>query len=731
MPADLIERLKKSPVLCDGAMGTLLYSKGVFINRCYDELNLSQPDLIRGIHHEYLQAGAEVIETNTFGGNSFRLERHGIANKVRDINLAGAHLAREAAKSFDVWVAGSVGPLGIRIEPLGKTSFAEARAAFREQIEALVEGGVNVLVMETFGYVEELHQAMLAARDVDPKIPVVAQVTVDEDSNCLDGSTPETFAPRLEEWGADVIGCNCSVGPVAMLEAMERVRAATSLPLSAQPNAGIPRSVEGRNIYLCSPEYMASYARKFVAAGVRLIGGCCGSTPDHIRVMKSALRAGEARARTVSSNAKVSASPVAAPAAPLGERSRIGAKLASGEFLTMVEIVPPKGTDIRKEVEGSRFLRSVGVDGINIPDSPRASARMSNQALSLLIQQEVGIETILHYTCRDRNVLCIQSDLLGAAATGLRNLICITGDPPKMGSYPDATAVFDVDAIGLVNIVHNLNRGLDIGGNAIGAGTSFVIGVGANPGVANLDEEVRRFEYKVAAGAEFAVTQPVFDLSLLETFLRRVEHCRIPVIAGIWPLVSARNAEFMKNELRVSVPDDILRRMSSAATPEAAREEGIAIAREMLVAVRGLVQGAQISAPQGKYSSAVDVLEALGGSSQFAAGNYPASKDPIWNPYSFYLISTPLVGSRIYAEITVAKFEDCLERLEKVVQELEKGEVPLETSLTLFEEGMQLSAGCRKELEEAEGKVEILLKQNGKFQPEPFDSLNDKVSIRK
>jgi methionine synthase I (cobalamin-dependent)/5,10-methylenetetrahydrofolate reductase len=620
MAVDLLERLKKSPVLCDGAMGTLLYSKGVFINRCYDELNLSQPELIRGIHHDYLQAGAEVIETNTFGGNSFRLERHSLASRVREINLAGAHLAGEAAKSFDVLVAGAVGPLGIRIEPLGKTSFAEARAAFREQIEALVEGGVDVLIMETFGYVEELHQAILAARDVDPKIRVVAQVTVDEDSNCLDGSTPETFAPRLEEWGADVIGCNCSVGPVAMLEAMERVRAATSLPLSAQPNAGTPRSVEGRNIYLCSPEYMASYARKFVNAGVRLIGGCCGSTPEHIRVMKSALRASEARSKTTGAHVKSGAAVAAAVATPLEQRSSLGAKLTAGEFVTMVEIVPPKGTDIRKEVEGSRFLKSVGVDGINIPDSPRASARMSNQALSLLIQREVGIETIMHYTCRDRNVLCIQSDLLGAAATGLHNLICITGDPPKMGSYPDATAVFDVDAIGLVNIVHNLNRGLDIGGNAIGAGTSFVIGVGANPGVSNLDEEVRRFEYKVEAGAEYAVTQPVFDLSLMEEFLRRIEHVRIPVVAGIWPLVSARNAEFMKNELRVSVPDSILQRMSSAPSPEAAREEGIAIAREMLIAVRGMVQGAQISAPQGKYSSAVDVLEALGGDSQAAAG---------------------------------------------------------------------------------------------------------------
>jgi len=615
MAGDLLARLKKSPVLCDGATGTLLYAKGIFINRCYDELNVSQPDLIRGLHHEYLQAGAEIIETNTFGGNSFRLARHSMENRVREINLAGARLGREAAKSFDVWVAGSVGPLGIRIEPLGKTSYQEARAAFREQIAALVEGGVDLLILETFGYLEELHQAILAAREVNPSIPIVAQVTIDEDGNCLDGSTPETFTPKLEEWGADVIGCNCSVGPVAMLDAIERVRAVTSLPLSAQPNAGIPRSVEGRNIYLCSPEYMASYARKFVAAGVRLVGGCCGSTPEHIRVMKSALRAGDARSKAPTTSVSGGVvTPLPSPAMPLEKRSQLGAKLAAGEFLTMVEIVPPKGTDIRKELEGARFLKSVGVDGINIPDSPRASARMSNQALSLLVQQQVGIEAVLHYTCRDRNVLCIQSDLLGAAATGIRNLICITGDPPKMGNYPDATAVFDVDAIGLVNIVQNLNRGLDIGGNPIGVGTSFVIGVGANPGVPNLDEEIRRFEYKVEAGAEYAVTQPVFDLSLLETFLRHIEHCRIPVIAGIWPLVSVRNAEFMKNELRVSVPNSILDRMARAKNPEAAREEGIAIAREMLVAVRDMVQGAQISAPLGRYASAVDVLEALGSS---------------------------------------------------------------------------------------------------------------------
>jgi homocysteine S-methyltransferase len=613
MPGDFLTRLATSPVLCDGAMGTLLYAKGVFINRCYDELNLSQPELIHGIHHDYLQAGAEVIETNTFGANSFRLARHTLAGRVHEINLTGARLAREAAKSFDAWVAGSVGPLGIRIEPLGKTSYQEACDAFREQIAALAEGGVHLLILETFGYLEELHQAMKAAREVAPQLPLVAQVTIDEDGNCLDGADPETFAARLEEWGADVIGCNCSVGPVAMLEAIEQVRAATAKPLSAQPNAGIPRSVEGRNIYLCSPEYMASYTRKFVAAGVKLVGGCCGTTPEHIRVMKAALRVNEARAKTTAAHIMPAHPSTALPVtAPLEERSRLGAKLAAGEFVTMVEVVPPKGTNIAKELEGAQFLKSVGVDAVNIPDSPRASARMSNQALCLLIHQQVGIEPVLHYTCRDRNVLGIQSDLLGAAATGIRNLICITGDPPKMGNYPDATAVFDVDAIGLVNIVRNLNLGLDIGNNPLGVGTSFVIGVGANPGLPMIDDEIRRFEYKVEAGAEYAVTQPVFDLALLEQFLRRIEHCRIPVVAGIWPLVSVRNAEFMKNELRVSVPDSILERMTRATNPEAARAEGVAIAREMLLAVRDMVQGAQISAPLGRYSSAVDVLEALG-----------------------------------------------------------------------------------------------------------------------
>ena len=616
MPLDLPSRLKKGPLLCDGAMGTLLYAKGVFINKCYDELNLTQPDLIRGIHQEYLTAGAEVIETNTFGGNSFRLARHGLADKVREVNLRGAQLAREAADSFNqkkggsALVAGSVGPLGIRIEPLGKTSREEARESFCQQIVALVEGGVDLLMLETFGYLEELHQAILAAREVAPEIPLVAQVTIDEDGNCLDGASPETFTAKLEEWGPDVIGCNCSVGPVAMLEAIERMRRITKKPLAAQPNAGIPRSVEGRNIYLCSPEYMASYARKFVNAGVTLVGGCCGTTPEHIKAMKSALRMTDAKGRpngieVIAERRRESS--IAPP--PLAQRSGLGRKLAAGEFVTLVEIVPPKGVDYRKEVEGAKFLQSAGIDAINIPDSPRASARMSNLALCTLIQQQTGIETVLHFTCRDRNVLSMQSELLGCYSIGLHNLICITGDPPKMGNYPDATAVFDVDAIGLVNIVHNLNFGLDIGGNPIGSGTQFVIGVGANPGIVNIDEEIHRFEYKVEAGADYAVTQPVFDIALLEQFLRRIEHCRIPVLAGIWPLTSVRNAEFMKNELRVSVPDAIIERMAGAPNAEAARAEGIKIAREMLGQVRGMVQGAQVAAPLGRYSSAIDVLD--------------------------------------------------------------------------------------------------------------------------
>jgi methionine synthase I (cobalamin-dependent)/5,10-methylenetetrahydrofolate reductase len=618
MTSLLDQRFGGRTVLCDGAMGTSLYARGVFINRCYDELNLSQPDLVRAVHEDYLQAGAEIIETNTFGANAFRLERYGLRDKVADINSAGVTIARQALRQLaekqagTAYVAGSVGPLGVHLEPLGKTSLGEAKEAFAEQIRALTAGGpgvgVDLLIIETMPALNEAEQAVRAAKEVAPDLPIVVLVTVDEEANCLDGASPETAAKRIESWGVSGLGCNCSVGPATVLTALERMAAVTNLPLMAMPNAGMPRSVEGRNIYLCSPEYMASFTRKFTKAGVQFIGGCCGTTPQHIRAMKSALRATDAQAsaqRTTSKEAIVTETPPAA----IQERSRLGRLVHEGVFITMVEIVPPRGIDCSKELKGAQELADLGVHAINVPDSPRASARMSAQSLCIQIQQKTGIETLLHYTCRDRNVLSIQSDLLGASSIGLRNVLCLTGDPPKLGNYPDATAVYDVDAIGLVNIVHRLNHGLDIGGNPIGASTGFTIAVAANPGVPDLDNEVRRFAWKVEAGAEYGITQPVFDLRVLETFLKRIEGFRIPIVAGIWPLTSLRNAEFMKNDLRVSVPDEILARMGRASTPDAARAEGILIAREMLTAARSMVEGVQVSAPFGRYSAAADVLK--------------------------------------------------------------------------------------------------------------------------
>jgi methionine synthase I (cobalamin-dependent)/5,10-methylenetetrahydrofolate reductase len=603
-------------ILCDGAMGTTLYARGVFINRCYDELNLSQPDLVRSVHDEYIQSGAELIETNTFGANSFRLLRYGLQDQVYAINKAGAEIARQAAEQLaekqagKAWVAGAIGSLGIHLEPLGKTGLDEARAAFAEQIHALSEAGVDMLIIETMPALNEAREALLAAEETAPELPVLVMVTVDDDSNCLDGSSPQQAAALLTEWGAGAIGVNCSTGPSTVLTAIEAMRSATTLPLAAMPNAGMPRAIEGRNIYLCSPEYMASFARKAIAAGAQFVGGCCGTTPNHIRAMRSAMRAIDAQAR-VADGGKHAEISTETPPASLGQRSRIGSLVEQGNFVTLVEIVPPKGIDCSKEIEGARLLAQLGVHAINVPDSPRASARMSAQSLSIQIQQHTGIETILHYTCRDRNVLSIQSDLLGASSIGLRNILCLTGDPPKLGNYPDATAVFDVDAIGLVNIVRRLNHGLDIGSNSIGASTNFTIGVAANPGVPDIEHELRRFAYKVEAGAEYSITQPVFDLRLLEEFLNRIESFRIPVIAGIWPLTSLRNAEFMKNDLRVSMPEEIMLRMAQADTPDAARKEGILIAQEMLEAVRPMVQGVQVSAPFGRYIAAAEVIASV------------------------------------------------------------------------------------------------------------------------
>jgi methionine synthase / methylenetetrahydrofolate reductase(NADPH) len=617
MKSRLTEIFGTRNVLCDGAMGTSLYARGIFINRCYDELNLSQPELVRNVHEEYLQAGAEIIETNTFGANSLRLQRYGFADKVVEINRAGAEIARKAVnqradkQSGKAWVAGAIGPLGVHLEPLGKTSLEEARAAYAEQIRGLAEGGVDMLLIETVSALNEAEQAILAAKSVAPELPVLVMVTVDEDAICLDGSSPETAAAKLTEWGADAIGCNCSVGPATVLTAIECMASATDLPLIAMPNAGMPRAVEGRNIYLCSPEYMASFARKLIKAGVQFVGGCCGTTPSHIRSMKSSLRAMGAQEVH---HTQVKQAPVASEIqpAPLAERSRLGGLIAEGTFVTMVEMVPPKGLDCNRELEGARMLVQNGVHIINVPDLSRASPRVSAQSLCIQIQQQTGMETLLHYTCRDRNLLSIQSDLLGASSIGLKNILCLTGDPPKLGNYPDATAVFDVDAIGLVNIVRRLNHGLDLGSNPVGVSAGVTIGVAANPGLPDMDNEIRRFAYKVEAGAEYGITQPVFDLKLLEAFLKRIEEFRIPVIAGIWPLTSLRQAEFMKNDLRVSVPEEIMLRMQKADTPDRARREGIQIAREMLNAARPMIQGVQVSVPTGRYANAVEILEVVG-----------------------------------------------------------------------------------------------------------------------
>jgi homocysteine S-methyltransferase len=608
------EQLTRRVMVADGAMGTMLYSRGVFINRCFDELNLAQPDLVRQIHREYVKAGAEIIETNTFGANRARLAAFGIAEKLSAINQAGVRVAREAAADSNAYVAGAIGPLGVRIEPLGPTSFTEAREIFREQAAALLEGGADLLILETFGNLEELREAVQAAHEASGgAVPIVAQVTIDDFGHLPGGTDPESFTREMDSWPVDVIGLNCSVGPKATLETIELMMQYSSKPMSAMPNAGLPTRVEGRNIYLCSPEYMAQYARRLLWAGVRIIGGCCGTTPDHIKLIRSETRSLQPAAKKLAVTVETPHAKVHALAAvPAAQKSKLGAKLAEGKFVSFVEILPPRGVDAKLEIDGARRCAEAGIDCINVPDGPRASARMSAQVTCQLIQLQAGIEPVLHFCCRDRNILGIQSELLGAHAAGVRNLICITGDPPRMGLYPDATAVFDVDAIGLVNIVNNLNHGLDIGGNPMGSQTAMLIGVGANPGALNMEEEIRRLDWKVEAGAEYIVTQPVFDLDLLEIFLKRIAHVKIPVICGIWPLTSYRNAEFMVNELRVPVPAHFMDRMQRVDNAEKAREEGVNIAREMVVRVRGMVQGVQLSAPFGRYQMALDVAEAIG-----------------------------------------------------------------------------------------------------------------------
>ncbi len=606
----------------DGAMGTMLYERGVYINRCYDELNLTTPDLVRGIHADYVRAGAEVIETNTFGATAPKLSQYGLERSLRDINIAAVRIAREAARD-EVYVAGAIGPLGLRIEPLGPTSFDEARDLFKEQAAALLEGGVDLFILETFSDISETKQAIRAVRELCD-LPIIAQIALYTDGNTSYGTTPEVFTEQLDQSGADVIGLNCGVGPAIILNALEKMRAVTNKKLSAQPNAGLPRDVQGRQFYMCSPEYMSKFAKRFIQAGAKFIGGCCGTTPSHIKFISDAVRAASPRLQRVfipvSLPAHVEAQVAPPPdvqVTPPEERSLWSRKITLGEFVTSVEVLPPKGCESQKTLDSIRLLKEAGVDGVNIPDGARAQSRMSAMATAVLVEQQIGIESVLHYCCRDRNLLGMMSDLLGAAALGLRNLLLITGDPPKMGPYPDATAVFDIDAIGLTNLVNKLNHGLDIGNNPIGQPTSFCLGVGVNPGAINLDEEIKRFEWKVEAGAQYAITQPVFDTDQLREFLKRIERCRVPIVAGIWPLVSFRNAEFLHNEVPgVRVTPSIMERMraASAVSKEVGRDEGLKIARESLLEVRDLIQGVQVSAPFGNVKYALEVFQVLNGS---------------------------------------------------------------------------------------------------------------------
>ncbi len=614
------DALAERILVCDGAMGTMLYAKGVFINKSFDALNLSRADLVEQVHHEYMRAGADIVETNTFGANRIKLGSFGVADALREINLEGVRIARRAVRGR-AFVAGSMGPLGIRIEPWGKTGVDEAREYFREQAQALVEGGVDLFVLETFRDLNEIGAAIDAVRLVSD-LPIVAQMTTEEDGNSLDGTPPERFAPELEARGATVIGVNCAVGPGPMLETIERMEAVTRQPLSAQPNAGKPRDVEGRNIYLCSPEYMASYARRFAQHNVRIIGGCCGTTPEHIRQIKAAVGGDAGHVKpsprisfAPASSGHRSAPPFVGEGQPVAWRTKSGlaAKLAAGSFVVAAELVPPRGFDAGSVIDAARTLKARGADVVNIPDGGRAGARLSAWSLAVLVEQQAGIEALLHYACRDRNLLGIQSDLLGAHAMGLRNVLLITGDPGRVGGYPDATAVFDVDSIGLTNVVSRLNHGADVGGQSIGPPTAFHIGVSLNPGASNLDEELRRFEYKVEAGAEFVLTRPVFDVAQFEACLQRIGRVRLPIIAGVFPFESTRNAEFMANEVPgVRVPDALIERMRRADSPEAGAAAGVAIALEIAGALKGAVQGLQVSTPGGRLDTALAVVDGLG-----------------------------------------------------------------------------------------------------------------------
>ncbi len=606
---NIIEQLKERPLIFDGAMGTMIYAKGVFINTCYEHLCVTNPKLIKGIHEAYVDGGADVIETNSYGANRLKLQTHGLTDQLEDINRAAVKLAREVAGD-EVLVAGSVGPCLKSDQLFDDRMTDEITDVFREHMAVLADEGVDLFLLETFTHVKEAELAAKVAKEFG--CPVFVSVTVGKDGETRRGEKIEQIVDGLEQdSNVDGIGINCGIGPAAAFSIAERALPHTTKPFTVMANAGLPQEVEGRLIYMSTPEYFTEYAKSMIQIGVRGVGGCCGTTPEHIEMMAKSVKSltGVKKHVTIS---HLEQEETDVEVVPTAEKCAFGAKLARGEKVTSVEITPPRSTDLKPMLDKCRICKDAGIDAINIPDGPRASARISPMVAALAVEREVGIETVLHYCCRDRNLIGMQSDLLGGYAGGLRNYLIITGDPPKLGDYPDSTPVFDVDAVGLTQVVYNLNHGRDVGGNPINPPTGILIGVGANPCAVEPERELKHYMNKIHAGAEYAITQPIFDPDALLRFLdaAAAEGAGIPVVAGVWPLVSYRNAEFLNTEVPgVEVPEPILERMSKAKTKEDGRKIGIEIAREICDRIADRVAGYQVSAPFGIVDLALQVLE--------------------------------------------------------------------------------------------------------------------------
>lgn len=612
MRSPFLDRLERGPVLADGAMGSQLYARGISYERCFDELNLTDPALIQRIHRDYIRAGAELIETNTYGANRFKLAQFGLEDRVRDINFRAVKLAREAREEVGdpVFLAGAIGPLGLPLTSAGAPLHPEAGDAFREQTEALLEAGADVIVLETFSDLMELREAIVAVQ-ASCDLPIVAQVSLTDDGRLLTGETPADVARLLASFQVDVMGVNCGVGPQSTLDAVQQMALPLFAQLSAMPNAGAPSRQEGRYVYISTPEYFAEYARRFVDAGVRLIGGCCGTTPAHVAAMKQALTEQTASTpTTIAFSAAPAPQAEAIESAVSIEPTALQKALAERKFVVSVELDPPKGLNPTRIVNGAAMLADVGVDCINIGDSPMARVRMGCVSLALHIQRRVGLDTIIHFTTRDRNLMALQSELLGAHSHGIRNILALTGDPPRMGNLPHAKAVWDVDSIGLIKILKRMNEGQDWSGNSIGMQAQFFVGCAVNPVADDLELELDRFHRKIEAGADYVMAQPLYDMDQLMSFLNRVGKIPVPFLLGVMPLQSHKHAEFLHNELPgVTIPDHLRERMRLAG--DQGIQEGIRQSQEFLADAQAYCDGTYLMPSFGRYEMVAELVKVL------------------------------------------------------------------------------------------------------------------------